>query len=465
VPHSSHHSPSRPLFLLLTPYWLPSPQVSSKYLGSIAASVASNGILEDDDYFKNGIPAAKFTLTECGEPEWRDKSLAEIFADHRHVDPFVEVENDLQSITSSVKSVIGSDHPVLSRIAAYFFDVPGKRVRPATVVLVSRASSLATPGAQQEVVLPSQTRLSEITEVCCFAELLTLSCCTSPSLHHTSLSMPNLSFSSSLLLHPFPTRPHLVTVLCLQMMHTATLLHDDVIDESDERRGVHSVNQMFGNKLAILGGDFLLSRASVALARLRNPDVTELLSMVIEHLVKGEVMQIRSATVKPTDFVKNVDYYLTKSYYKTASLIANSCRSSALMAGHPANIVDACEEYGKYFGLCFQIIDDLLDFTGNEDAMGKPVHNDLNQGLATLPVLYAAQEFPELQDIVARGFKNEGDVERALEFVEKSDAIEKARNLALACASSAIAALGEFPQSRARSALISLVERVLERDR
>lgn len=112
------------------------------------------------------------------------------------------------------------------------------------------------------------------------------------------------------------------------MIHTASLLHDDVIDAADTRRGVSSVNAVFGNKLAILGGDFLLARASVALARLRDVEVVELLSTVIDHLVRGEVMQMRQA-VRSSDSSSEVfEVYLRKTYYKTGSLIANSCRVS-----------------------------------------------------------------------------------------------------------------------------------------
>jgi geranylgeranyl pyrophosphate synthase len=247
-----------------------------------------------------------------------------------------------------------------------------------------------------------------------------------------------------------------------EMIHTASLLHDDVIDEADTRRGVPSVNQMFGNKLAILGGDFLLARASVALARLRNPDVVELLSTVVEHLVKGEVMQMRNAR---GDAFSNVDLYLTKSFYKTASLMANSCRAAAMLAGLDSRTCDVSFEYGKHLGLTFQLVDDLLDFVGTDGSLGKPAQHDLAQGVVTLPVLYAAQEFPELNTLIGRGFKSMGDVERGLELVRRSSAIDKARETAWSCAEGAVAAAMQLPASHARAALISLVDKVLTRDR
>lgn len=115
-----------------------------------------------------------------------------------------------------------------------------------------------------------------------------------------------------------------------EMIHTASLLHDDVIDEADTRRGVPSVNKVFGAKLAILAGDFLLARSSVCLARLRNLEAVELMSTVIEHLVKGEVMQMKNADGR--DGITPFEYYLRKNYYKTGSLMSNSCKVRATTA-------------------------------------------------------------------------------------------------------------------------------------
>ena len=120
-----------------------------------------------------------------------------------------------------------------------------------------------------------------------------------------------------------------------------------------------SVNQVFGNKLAILGGDFLLARASVSLARLRNVEVVELLSTVIEHLVKGEIMQMR-----PTAGSSHLESYLRKNFYKTASLMGNSCLAAAVLGGHGEELRHASYLYGTYVGQAFQLIDDALDFEG-----------------------------------------------------------------------------------------------------
>ncbi|GMH66560.1 hypothetical protein TL16_g04459 [Triparma laevis f. inornata] len=191
-----------------------------------------------------------------------------------------------------------------------------------------------------------------------------------------------------------------------EMIHTASLFHDDVIDKSTTRRSLPSVNHQFGNKLAILAGDFLLARASVSLSRLRNLEVTEVMSTVIEHLVKGEVMQMR--VLKKGNF----EYYLKKNFYKTSSLMANSCMSAAILAGVEGRKIEGSYNYGKYLGNAFQLIDDVLDFNGSQDLLGKPLLSDLNSGVTTAPVLYAAEEYPEMYEIIERKYGAEGDIDK-----------------------------------------------------
>jgi len=268
---------------------------------------------------------------------------------------------------------------VLEACAKYLFELDGgKKIRPTMVLLVARAAAAHAPrsgssmnghhAAESEspAPLPSQKRLAEITE----------------------------------------------------MIHTASLFHDDVIDEADARRGVPSINKLYGNKMAILAGDFLLARASVSLARLRNVEVVELLSTVIEHLVKGEVMQSRPQALLDGSGVADdgraaLEYYLHKNYYKTGSLMANSCRAAVLLAGHGDALQAQAFAYGRHVGLAFQLVDDVLDFEQSSETLGKPALNDLRQGLATAPVLLAAQRFPrEVAELMKRKFRSEGDVER-----------------------------------------------------
>ncbi|KAK1314020.1 hypothetical protein QJS10_CPA06g01950 [Acorus calamus] len=153
----------------------------------------------------------------------------------------------------------------------------------------------------------------------------------------------------------------------------ASLLHDDVLDDADTRRGVGSLNFVMGNKLSVLAGDFLLSRACVALASLKNTEVVTLLATVVEHLVTGETMQMTTSAEQRC----SMEYYLQKTYYKTASLISNSCKAIALLAGQTAEVSVLAYDYGRNLGLAYQLIDDVLDFTGTSATLGKGSLSDI----------------------------------------------------------------------------------------
>eukprot|EP00658_Telonema_sp_P-2_P045628 TRINITY_DN3361_c0_g1_i1.p1 TRINITY_DN3361_c0_g1~~TRINITY_DN3361_c0_g1_i1.p1 ORF type:complete len:263 (-),score=53.11 TRINITY_DN3361_c0_g1_i1:91-879(-) len=197
------------------------------------------------------------------------------------VSPFDLIKTDLKHMTGSLKSLVQSDHPVLTTVAEYLLcGSEGKRIRPSLVLLMARACS---NGAEPN---HNQQRLAEITE----------------------------------------------------MIHTASLLHDDVVDLSDTRRGQPTAHVNFGNKVAILGGDFLLARSSIQLARLKNVEVVEIMSMVIEDLVKGEIMQMRDTW----ECVSSLDHYMEKTFNKTGSLIAHSCKASAILGSHD---VETCLLY------------------------------------------------------------------------------------------------------------------------
>mmetsp|Transcript_10093 Transcript_10093/g.18376 ORF Transcript_10093/g.18376 Transcript_10093/m.18376 type:complete len:397 (-) Transcript_10093:22-1212(-) len=370
---------------------------AAKAAAQIGIKYARNGILETDDYFTKGVPESRFKFDHGTYG-----SLTQVFDDHRHIDPFVHVQNDLENVTDCIKDIVGSDHKVLNTVASYFIEAAGKRIRPAIVLLLSQAL------AGGEAATERQCRIAQISE----------------------------------------------------MIHTASLLHDDVIDKSDARRGLKTINKLFGNKMAVLGGDFLLARASLTLARLEDPVVITHMSTIIEHLVKGELMQIHKAEAG-----NGISNYVTKSFYKTASLMAYSCKSAAILGGHDEETIEVAYEYGKNLGLAFQVVDDLLDFQGNTDELGKPTHADINAGLATAPVLYAAQHFQELQPLIDRKFSQVGDVQLALHYVEKSGALGETRSLATSYAESAVAAATHLPDSESRSALIALVERVILRNR
>lgn len=247
----------------------------------------------------------------------------------------------------------------------------------------------------------------------------------------------------------------------VEMIHTASLIHDDVLDAADTRRGDSAVHKLFNNKAAVLSGDFLLARASVALAKLGHSQVVREMARSLEALVQGELMQLKSS---PEERL-SLEYYLTKSYCKTASLMAYSCKSAALLSGHDveSEVTVAAEKFGYHFGVAFQVIDDLLDFTGTSETLGKPGLQDMQLGLSTAPVLYAAEEFPQLKELIQRKFSNKGDVETACELVMKSEGLPKTKELATFHAQAAVDACCSLPNSEARDGLIRLCHVVLSR--
>jgi hexaprenyl-diphosphate synthase len=203
----------------------------------------------------------------------------------------------------------------------------------------------------------------------------------------------------------------------IELIHTASLLHDDVIDHAETRRGMPSANVYSGNKLSVLAGDYMLGRASIYLARLRQPEVTELIAEVISELVKGELFQLRNTSTdyRSAEYLsKSLDYYLEKTYLKTASLVSKSCRAAALLGGATEEVANAAYQYGRHMGLAFQLIDDVLDYTSTNEDIGKPANADLELGLATAPTFYAWEEFPELGPMIARQFSEKGDTAKVI---------------------------------------------------
>ncbi|ULU12489.1 hypothetical protein L5515_001711 [Caenorhabditis briggsae] len=230
-----------------------------------------------------------------------------------------------------------------------------------------------------------------------------------------------------------------------EMIHTASLVHDDVIDEANTRRGSASVNAVWGNKMSVLVGDFILARATQILCSIGKPNVIAVMASIIEDLVLGEFMQMSVTPSEATPSQRMVAY-IEKTHRKTASLFASSCRSTAILADSSnSNLHQTAYEYGRNLGIAFQLADDLLDFIATSDEMGKPVAADLKLGLATAPVLYACEQYPELTTMLLRKFKHEGDAERARDIVMNSDGMDKTRQLIDAYSQKAVEMASSLP--------------------
>lgn len=311
---------------------------------------------------------------------------------------------DLQMLNDNLQSIVGAENPVLMSAAQQIFGAGGKRLRPALVFLVSRAT--AQLAGLEEITLKHR----------CLAEII-------------------------------------------EMIHTASLIHDDVLDDSSLRRGKATIHQAYGTRVAVLAGDFMFAQSSWYLANLENIAVIKLISQVIKDFASGEIKQasgLFNCDITPED-------YLLKSYYKTASLLASSTKSAAIFSSVDESICDEMYEYGKNLGLSFQVVDDILDFTQSSEQLGKPAGSDLANGNLTAPVIYALQKEPKLRDFIDSEFCEPGSLDAAIELVHQRGGIEKAQNLARQMAELAIGNLRCLPESHFKTSLEGMAQYNLQR--
>lgn len=262
--------------------------------------------------------------------------------------------------------------------------------------------------------------------------------------------------------------------LVAEMIHTASLVHDDIVDHAETRRGKKSINTQWDTRKSTMAGDFVMAVGSRILAQVENPDVVVILrsvqyivnvdiqlylSQVMADLVQGEFMQLQNKD----DESERFEHYLSKCFNKTASLMAYSCRANAVLAGVDNHLVEEAFQYGRDVGVAFQLVDDLLDFTVSADQLGKPAAADLKLGLATAPVLFAAEKFPELNVMIGRRFSEEGDVEKAFQLVGDSGGLQQTRNLAMRRCEKAVNSLEDFVGSPYKLALIDLCDKIINR--
>jgi octaprenyl-diphosphate synthase len=308
---------------------------------------------------------------------------------------------DMALVDAVIRAKLSSDVALIEQISHYIIGAGGKRIRPRLVLLLS--SALGFEG-------PQKYELAAIVE----------------------------------------------------FIHTATLLHDDVVDESSLRRGRETANAMFGNAASVLVGDFLYSRAFQMMVSVDRMRVLDVLADATNVIAEGEVLQLMN--MHDPDI--SVADYLRVIRYKTAKLFEASARLGAVIADAPREIEDACANYGRALGTAFQLVDDLLDYEGNTEALGKNVGDDLREGKPTLPLLFAMSHGTEDERLLIRHAIEHGEVDRLADIVaivRRTGGIEATREAARREADAATASIRNLPESEAKNLLLELAARSVER--
>lgn len=311
-------------------------------------------------------------------------------------------DTDMQAVNQMIQQRLRSDVALVNQLAYYIISGGGKRIRPLIAVLSAKA--LGYQGNQ-----------------------------------------------------------HISLAAIIEFIHTATLLHDDVVDESELRRGRDTANQLFGNAASVLVGDFLHTRAFQMMVELGNMRVMQLISDATNLIAEGEVMQLMNCN----DPTTTEDNYLQVIYCKTAKLFEAATHCAAVMAEQPLQIEFALRDYGKYLGTAFQLIDDVMDYSSSSDTMGKNLGDDLAEGKPTLPLIYAmahgtAEQKQRIeQAIIERdGLQHLGEI---LTILRDTQALEYTIRTAERESQKAIDALIVLPDSPYKSALQTLAELAVHR--
>lgn len=312
------------------------------------------------------------------------------------------VSNDLKKVNSIIIENIGNEVPMISELSTHILASGGKRIRPMITLLTSKLCN-------------------------------------------------------------YNGNNHLSLAACIEFIHTATLLHDDVIDESKLRRGVATANDIFGNKTSVLVGDFLFSRSFELMVANGSKKILEVLSSASSTIAKGEVLQLTTVN----DCNTSRETYLNIINSKTASLFAAAAEISGILAEKTNNIQNALLTYGQKLGIAFQLTDDALDYIGSEN-LGKDIGDDFKEGKLTLPIIICIRKANKEEKIFWKKTiedlnQTDLDLNKALDLIKKHNAIEETMSLANQYSSEAINALEVFPHSEAKLALESLAQIAVNR--
>ena len=256
---------------------------------------------------------------------------------------------------------------------------------------------------------------------------------------------------------------HIDAAAFIEFIHTATLLHDDVVDESSRRRGRLTANAIYGNQASVLVGDFVYSRAFQMMAAIGSQRVMEIMSEATNVIAEGEVLQLMNANDPDTTQQR----YLEVIYRKTAKLFESGCEVAAVLAGASPSLQRALATYGKHLGTAYQLIDDVLDYRSDPQELGKNLGDDLAEGKPTLPLIHALRRSDDAgaRDLIRRAIENGGleEMDTILVAIESTGALEYTRRLAQDEANQALTALHALPESKYKDGLAALARFAVER--
>lgn len=255
---------------------------------------------------------------------------------------------------------------------------------------------------------------------------------------------------------------HIQLAALVEFIHTATLLHDDVVDASSLRRGNETANAIWGNEASVLVGDFLFSRSFQMMVEIGNVKIMEILANVTNTIAQGEVMQLMNCHNPHASEA----YYRKVIQAKTAALFAAATQLGAILANQPLDVQEALYRYGNHLGTAFQLVDDALDYSGNPDEMGKNLGDDLAEGKPTLPLIYSMQKGNAQQKAIIEAAIIDGNIEQ-LELIQQTIASTGAIEYTYAAAHEeiqlAVATLSHVPDSPYRNALLAIAEFAIAR--
>ncbi len=315
---------------------------------------------------------------------------------------FAPIEKELNLVEKQLSTYIISGLPLLDEASAHLIKAGGKRLRPAFALLAARVF-------QEEV-----------------SEVIPLA-------------------------------------VALELIHMATLVHDDVIDNSDTRRGTATVKSAWGNRVSLYAGNYIFAQAMAIIASYCRSEVTDVIARASMQICEGEIVQMLSCY----DVSLGLKNYLRRIERKTALLISVSCELGAMICGASLTEIDALKNYGYYLGMGFQITDDILDFVADEKTLGKPTGSDIRQGIITLPSLYAlkySRERQELSTLLSSPQACLERPERIIDIVLDSDGIDYAYAVTQHFAEKARRQLGLLPDVPIRNTFYELTDFILDRD-